>query len=283
MNEDLNIYLKSISEFYLPLSLYNAIDRYAQWEIKTPFASTDAKEQTIFELYELYKLQQFPQVVRYFLFRQTFFKNSNDEVKLIFDDLISKMRHSPNIMPMQFIELSDLQSLMINQDDKVLFSKMVFPKIQQEQKLDLLKIKAYTKEQVIIKSELKDKNGEVFNFREPLEPSEVGQLYQLFYTVHYPKTISKMDKHFVVTDENDRVIGGLCYKVLEDNVVLLDGSAITSSLQGRGLGSAMVEDFFTRMATNGVKVIKAHFLLGNYYLKHNFKVDTKWGALVKYL
>ena len=82
-----------------------------------------------------------------------------------------------------------------------------------------------------------------------------------------------MDKHFVVTDENDRVIGGLCYKVLEDNVVLLDGSAITSSLQGRGLGSAMVEDFFTRMATNGVKVIKAHFLLGNYYLKHNSVVD----------
>jgi len=92
-----------------------------------------------------------------------------------------------------------------------------------------------------------------------------------------------MDKHFVVTDSNERVIGGLCYKMLEDNVVLLDGSAITTSLQGKGIGSAMVEDFFTRMASKGVKVVKAHFLLGNYYLKHNFKVDKKWGALVRYL
>ncbi len=280
---ELNEYLITINEYYLPLSLFNSIDRYADWEQKTPQASSEAKEQTIFELYELYKLQEFPQVVRYFLFRQTHFKNANEEIKVIFDDLISKMRLHPTILPMQFIELSDLQSLMINHDDKSLFSKMVFPKIQQEQKLDLMRIKASTKDQLIIRSQLKDKNDEIFNFREPLEPSEVGQLYQLFYTVNYPKSISKMDKHFVVTDDNERVIGGLCYKVLEDNVVLLDGSAIISSLQGRGIGSAMVEDFFTRMATNGVKVIKAHFLLGNYYLKHNFHVDKKWGALVKYL
>ena len=283
MQDDLNIYLKSTLDYYLPLPLFNAIDRYAQWELKTPVATAEAIEQTIFELYELYQLQKFPQVVRYYLFMQTYFKKADEKIRVIFEDLVNKMRHSPNILPMQFIELSDLQSLMITKDDKSIFSKMVFPKILQEQKLDILRIKAYTKEQVIIRSQLKDKNGEVFNFREPLEPSEVGQLYQLFYTVNYPKTISKMDKHFVVTDENDRVIGGLCYKVLEDNVVLLDGSAIISSLQGRGIGSAMVEDFFTRMASNGVKVIKAHFLLGNYYLKHNFKVDTKWGALVKYL
>ncbi len=281
--DDLNEYMKSTSEFYLPLSLYSAIDRYTGWELKTPLASAGAKEQTIFELYELYKLQQYPQVVRYYLFRQTYFKNADENIKAVFEDLINKMRHHPKILPMQFIELSDLQSLMTAQDDKSIFSKMVFPKILQEQKLDILKIKAYTKEQVIIRSQLKDKNGVVFNFREPLEPSEVGQLYQLFYKVNYPKTISKMDQHFVVTDENDMVIGGLCYKILEDNVVLLDGSAIISSLQGRGIGSAMVEDFFTRMASNGVKVIKAHFLLGNYYLKHNFKVDNRWGALVKYL
>ena len=82
---------------------------------------------------------------------------------------------------MQMIELSDLQSLMRTKENKAVFSKMVFPKIQEEQTLNLHKIKAATKEQVIINSQLKDKNGELYNFREPLEPSEVGQLYQLFY------------------------------------------------------------------------------------------------------
>ena len=92
-----------------------------------------------------------------------------------------------------------------------------------------------------------------------------------------------MDKHFVVTDPNDRVIGGLCYKMLEDKTVLLDGTAITSSLQNRGIGSEMIEDFFARMDSLGMKLVKAHFLFGNYYLKHNFKVDKNWGALVRYI
>jgi hypothetical protein len=45
----------------------------------------------------------------------------------------------------------------------------------------------------------------------------------------------------------------------------------------------MIENFFTNMSARGVKVIKAHFLLGNYYLKHYFVVDKKWGALIKTL
>ena len=282
--DDLNTFIDKMSKsYYLPLALLNAVDRYLDWEEITPNASAGAKEQTIFELIELYKLQKYPDIVRYYLFRKTYFTQSDSKIKEVFDDLLRRMAKNFKIQPMQLIELSDLQSLMINQDDKAIFSKMVFPKIKQEQKLDILKIKAAKKEQVIVRSSLVDKEGNEYNFREPLEPAEVAKLYQLFYQVNYPKAISKMDKHFVVTDDNDLVIGGLCYKLLEDNVVLLDGSAITTSLQGKGIGSAMVEDFFTRMASKGIKVVKAHFLLGNYYLKHNFKVDKKWGALVRYL
>ncbi|MBN1253060.1 MAG: GNAT family N-acetyltransferase [Bacteroidales bacterium] len=284
LNDYLDLYINETKEkYYLPLALHNAIDRYEDWIKITPNASSNSKEQTIFELYELYKLQKLPDIIRYVLFRNTYFKDSEKQVQEIFDKLLFKLQKNPKISAMQLIELSDLQNFMKIKDDKIVFSKMVFPKKQDEQTFNLDKIKAATQEQVIINSQLKDKNGEFYNFREPLHPSEVGQLYQLFYKVNYPKTISKMDKHFVVIDNNERVIGGLCYKILEDDVVLLDGSAITDSLQGKGIGSAMVEDFFTRMSSKGIKIVKAHFLLGNYYLKHNFKVDKKWGALVRYI
>ena len=284
LKEKIKSYLIKIKEkYYLPLSLHNAIDRYEDWYKITPTANYNSKVQTIFELYELYKLQNFPDIIRYSLFRNTYFKDIKVKKAKVFDELIVKMQANPKIQAMQLIELSDLQGLMKSKEDKAVFSKMVFPKIQEEQILSINKIKADKEEHVIVNSQLIDKNGEKYNFREPLEPSEVGQLYQLFYKVNYPKTISKMDKHFVVTDKNERVIGGLCYKILEDNIALLDGSAIAASLQGRGIGSAMVEDFFTRIASRGVKIVKAHFLLGNYYLKHNFKVDKKWGALVRYI
>jgi predicted GNAT family acetyltransferase len=119
--------------------------------------------------------------------------------------------------------------------------------------------------------------------REPLEAFETGELYKLFYKENYPKKISKSDKHYILTDANERVIGGLCYKNLGEGIVLIDGMAVTSPLHGKGIGSAMMEDFFTRMKAQGIKTIKAHFLFGNYYLRHNFVIDKKWGALVKEL
>jgi len=167
--------------------------------------------------------------------------------------------------------------------DRRVFSKMIFPKMKLYQEIDIKKIVDKDKEQIIVQTIIKDNNKEKYTMREPREAAEVGKLYQLFYEENYPKTISRMDKYFVVTDKYDRVIGGISYKILENNIVLLDGSAVTSPLQGKGIGSAMINDFFTRMAARGISTIKAHYLFGNYFLKHNFKVDKNWGALVKHL
>jgi long-chain acyl-CoA synthetase len=283
LNDDLRNYMKEMHLYYLPQALNNAIERYNDWEQKNMLANSDAREQTIFELYELYKLHDLPQVVRYSLFRETYFKNATEKILEIFDQLILKMRTAPNKPAIQMAELSDLQSKMKTPEDKAIFRKMVFPKIQKDQNLNILKIKSESKDQIIVRSILKDKTGEKFDFREPIEASEVGLLYQLFYKENYPLSISKVDKHFVICDKSERIVGGLCYKILEDQTVMLNGSVVNSPLKARGLGSAMVDDFFTRMASIGVKVIKAHFLLGNYYLKNKFQADKKWGAFIKYL
>jgi len=282
--DKLENYIKNYkSSCYLPLSLYNAIDQYNEWEKMNTYSTAEAKEQTIFELIELYKLHKYPEIVRYELYRKTYFEDANQEIKDNFDKLIEKMNSEPKVVPLQFIELSDLQASIEDIEDKKVFSKMVFPTILSKQKLDIMKIGEKRIEHVIINSEIVDKNGVKYNFREPIEPSEVGFLYQLFYKENYPKEISDMDKHLVMTDKNNLIIGGLSYKNLENNTVLLDGIVINSALQGKGLGAAMIDDFFTRMSSEGIKVVKAHFLFGNYYLKHNFKVDKNWGALVKFL
>ncbi len=274
---------KNKDKYYLPLSLYNAIDQYSAWEKINPSATDYAKEQMINELYELYKIYQLPDVARFYLYKETFFSKLKEDEMVIFDRLIDRMQQSSLAQAVQFVELSDLQEVLWNKKDKSVFSKMVFPKLQTQQKIDIIKLSNDKKGKIIVRTILKDSFDVSYTFREPIGPSEVGQLYKLFYQENYPKTISKMDKHFVITDVNDRVIGGLCYKMLEDQTVLLDGSAITSSLQNRRLGSAMINDFFARMSSLGMKLIKAHFLFGNYYLKHNFKVDKKWGALVRYI
>ena len=270
-------------KFYFPLVFYNAIDKFNEWILMNPSASPWAKKQTISELIELYKLQNYPEIVRYKLYRDTYFKNIDTEIQNKFDLLLKNIEKEINASPLKFTELSDLQSIIKNKEDKKVFLKMVFPNIKGKQKFQIQKIDSKQRKDVVVKSELKDKKDKTYICREPIDPSEVGQLYQLFYKEYYPKDISERDKHLILTDSYERIIGGLVYKELEDNIVLLDGMVINSTLQGRGLGSIMLEDFFTRMSSKGIKVIKAHFLFGNYYLKHYFKVDKKWGALVRFL
>ena len=280
----LDDYLEEMqSKYYMPLAYYNSKNQYIEWEKINPAATAIAKEQTIFELSSLYRIYRFAEIVRYRLYRKTYFANANKDIKKAFDILLERMDKDTSISATHLLELSDLQAVLTSPDDKGVFSRMVFSRLQRQQKLDVVKLRESKKEQVVINSYIKDKFESEYVFREPLEPSEIGKLYRLFFEENYPKSISKMDKHMVVIDKQGRVVGGLCYIVLENNVVLLDGSAVTTPLKGRGIGSAMIDTFCNLMASEGVNIIKAHFLLGNFYLKLDFKVDKKWGALVKFL
>ena len=271
------------NNFHYPLSLELAVDQYKEWSLINPNATARAKSLTIQELIDLYKLNRYPLIVRYKFYYETYFANSSEQVKKQFNLLLERMARDTSVHPLQLIELSDLQAVIKEPDDIEVFTKMVFPGFDAAGQVEFEKIHFKQSDELVIKTILTDKYGVDYVFREPINPQEIGQLYQLFYKENYPKEISEDDKHLVLIDKYNRVIGGLAYKELEDNIVLLDGMVVISSLQGRRLGTAMINDFFARMGAKGIKVIKAHFLFGNYYLKHNFKVDEKWGALVRYL
>jgi len=281
---DLTNYLCSdLNNYYLPLALLNAVDQYNDWIKMNPLTTYVAREQTIFELMELYKLHGFTELVRYHFYRHTYFSESGKEIQKNFNNLLEAMQKNPEILPIQLVELSELQYAITDPDDKNIFSRMIFPRLQGEHRIDFLNVGEKSKGHVVVRFNLLDKTGKKYTQREPIEPREIGQLYQLFFRENYPKEISDADNHFVVADDNDKIIGGLTWRYLENKNVLLDGIVVTSSLQGKGIASAMIENFFTNMEARGVRVIKAHFLFGNYYMKHYFEVDKKWGALIKIL
>ena len=197
--------------------------------------------------------------------------------------LIDRMHENPHGLAIQLIELSDLQSFLDEPDDKNVFSRMVFPRLHGNEDIGFQKVGEYHKEHLVVRFPIQDKSGTHYILREPIEPRETGQLYQLFFRENYPKDISDNDHQYIVTDESEKIIGGLTWRYLDEENVFLDGIVVTASLQGKGIASGMIENFFTSMAARGVKIVKAHFLLGNFYLKHFFEVDKQWGALIKKL
>lgn len=277
-------YLKHIQRnYYHPLALLNAIERYENWETLNPMATQTAREQTVIELYHLYRLDRYKEIIRYFLYRNTYFANSDDSVQMAFDTLLSKMIKYKNKPPIQFLELSDLQASLQDVDDRSVFSRMVFPQIRHSNKLDILKVGESEHKHVIVHSTLKDKFGIQYTLRQPVEPAEIGQLYRLFFNENYPKQISEQDQYLVLIDMQQRVVGGICYQIQENSVAEVQGTVIASPIKERGLGSAIIDDFCSRMTTQGISIIKTHFFMQPFFEKLGFHVDKSWGALVKFL
>ena len=284
LHEHIEEYLeRTLNRFYLPLALFSAIDQYQEWYRMNPLTTNAAKEHTILELFELYKLQQHSELTRYFLYRHTFFSDTGNTIQETFDQLLSKMKDMKGGLAIQLTELSDLQAEIVNPEMKLVFSRMVFPRLQGEMGIDFLKIGDNKQEHVVVRFTFHDKTGQRYTLREPVEARETGQLYQLFFREKYPKEISDYDHQYVLTDEHEKIVGGITYRYIEDHNILLDGIVVTSALQGKGIASGMLEKFFASMSAQGVEVVRAHFLFGNYYMKHFFEVDKNWGALIKKL
>ena len=135
----------------------------------------------------------------------------------------------------------------------------------------------------MVRSLITDRHGHEYGVSEPAGPAEVGQLYRLFLKAGYPKTISEADRYLVATDEAEQIVGGVVYRNLDEDAVFLDGIVVTQALAERGIARAILADFCTRLTALGVGTIKTHFFLRRFYQKHGFRVDERWGGLVRFL
>ncbi len=277
----LNLYMaESARNYYMPLALLNAIDRYGEWAGSNPNATAAAKEDTVIELYRLYDLGRFPEIARYSLYRYTYFDGISSGITKTFDDLIAAMYLNNSRPAVQLIELSDLQGAIESPADLEVFSRLVFPHQSKPKKFELFR---QSSEQIALHSYITDTFGISYVIREPASPGEAGQLFRLFIIEKYPNSFTDEGRYFVVTDTAGRVVGGICYRAHDAETVHLDGVIVNSQLKGRGIGSAMLDDFINRMINNKYRILKTHFYLRNFYEKKGFTVDKKWGALVKYL
>ncbi|RMH70553.1 MAG: GNAT family N-acetyltransferase [Gemmatimonadetes bacterium] len=279
LGQCLERYLKDNEDFYyLPLAVRKAIEWYKTWEKTNEAIHSTARKEVVLEVYRLYRIHRFPEINRYYLYRYTYFSPMNDKVHQAFDQLLQAMQREPQKPAIEFLELSDLQSTLTRNEDRDVFSQMVFPH-ETPHKFDVLKIGDSDHKQILVHSYITDRYGETYVFRRPTEPAEIGQFYQLYF----PEVISEQDRHYIVIDSQERVVGGIRYKLMEDHIAQIDRTIVSATLRGRGLGQAMVESFCRRMESQGVQLIKTHFFLHNFYENCGFVVDHQWGVLVKIL
>jgi long-chain acyl-CoA synthetase len=263
--------------------LNGAIQRYRNWRGEQKGASAVARRQMIEEVYRLYGLQRRPEADRYHLYRHTWFDQAPTRVTGAFDTLLAAMFANPQVNASGMVELSDLQSVLQDDEDRRTFMKMVFPHTEALDTTVLLEVGDKEHRQIIVDSMITDKRGTHYHVREPLEPAEHGRLYRHFVKSGYYKTISERDRFFVVSDDNGDIVAGISWQDIGDRVAHLNGIVVAHSLLGRGISSVLIEDFCTRLANLNFNVVKTHFVLRPFFERHGFQVDKRWGGLVRML
>ncbi|MBA4377768.1 MAG: hypothetical protein C0395_03800 [Gemmatimonas sp.] len=264
-------------------ALRGAVGRFRRWELSNPDASPQARGQIVEEMLRLYGLDEQPELERYLLYRRTWFRRASDATQAAFDALIAALHREPATPATRRVELNALQETLTEPEDRHAFQRLAFPHSAAGQSAQLLAVGDSDHRQVIVSTRIQDKTGTAYSVREPVEPSEYGRLYRLFFKSGYYKTIAERDSFVIVLDAQERIVGGICWKEIEPGVVHLNGIVVATPLLGRGISSVLIEDFCTRMANLGHQAVTTLFVLRPFFERHGFHLDKRWGGLVRAL
>jgi GNAT superfamily N-acetyltransferase len=284
MTGKLDEFLAHLEEEYrIPLPLQCAVERFSTWEDSNPRATPSARERQIKELHALYGLEAHGDMARYALYRQTYFSGSSQETREAFDRLLDRMFKHPDQRPTHMVELSDLQATLTRDADRLVFSRLVFPTGRSMKPLDVKAVGDLERGHVVVSSEVRDRRGDRYTIREPIDAAEIGRLYRLYLDSGMPLSLGDQARYLMALDGEDRIVGGICFKLLDPTVAHMDGLVISEALRGHGLGGELLEDFSQRLESQGVKALNTHFISRPFLKAHGFKVDERWGGLIRFL
>lgn len=282
--ERLDEYLERLKEeYHVPLPLQCAVERFTDWERSNPRATPSAKERQIKELHSLYRLEAYQDMGRYTLYRRTYFADAAPETTGTFDRLLARMFKNPDQRPTHMVELSDLQTTLTRDADRLVFSRLVFPSDKSVKPLDVMAIGNQERGYVVVTSHVRDRRGDRYTIREPIDPAEIGRLYRLYLDSGMPLSLGDQARYLLVIDGEERIVGGICYKLLEPTVAHMDGLVISDGLRGHSLGGELLEDFSHRLESQGVTALNTHFISRPFLRAHRFRVDERWGGLIRFL
>ena len=268
--------------YHKPLALRCAIRRFRQWAVHTPDATPRARERTAGELHRQYRLGRFGEMARYRLYLETYFAEAGEDVRTAFHALLGAMQRHPEAHPTRLHELSELKATLGSDDDRMVFSRLVFPLLKQDRPLDIIEVDGEGKGPLVVSSHVTDKHGVSYAVREPLGPGEIGRLYRLFLKRGLPTRLSSRDRHLLALDAESQIVAGARFRVEDEGLVQLEGITATPSLRRRGIRSALLEDFCSRMAELGMTLVRTHFSQRTFFIPRGFRPDNRWGGLVRY-
>ena len=261
--------------------------RYERWYDLNPEATLQARASILQELYNDYDLDNliddYPETrVRYFM--MTCFKNNNLDLNNEFKAIISEMRKGTiNPLNLQKRILNIQTTILLNDEEKFFLARMLFPHVNAVDYVKLVTTLKGTDEQLNLIFQAKGNDGKIYQIRPPLVPKEIAQFHTLLTESSLTGKFTINHEFLLVFNNINRIIGGLFWKPMEKERIHLEWVAVKQKNRGFNLSKILLNDFFKRMLHQNIKVITVGFYVEKFFSKHGFKLNKRYGGLVKIL
>ena len=282
ISTEIERYLKEILDCpYIDSYILSALKNYTDWIEENPSPPQKAKEVFVNNLYSLYRIDKYPEIYKYIFYSKTYYSDSSREIWFLFTKLINSLFKYPEEPASSRIELAELQEELKDEIDKRVLNNLIYPSISKN--FELMTEEESEEKEIVLKTKITDAFGVNYTIRKPISAFEIANLHKIFILDNYPIKIDPSLKYLIITDDEDEetIVGGLCYKIQYMNLAQLEGIDIAKPYRKKDLSRKLLEDFYNRLRADGIKTLITYFYLNRFFEKFGFKIDSRWGGLVK--
>ena len=282
ISNELDNYFKIINNSpYIDSYILSAVKNYTDWLDQNPSPAKQACENFANNLYSLYRLDKYPEIYKYIFYSRTFFSTSSQDVWLLFAKLINSLFRFPDEPVANRIELFELQEALKDEIDKRVLNNLIYPSISQN--FELMAGEESDEKEILLKTKVTDSFGFSYTIRKPISAFEIASLHKIFILDNYPIKMEHNLQYLIIIDDEDEesIVGGLCFNIKYMNIAQLEGIDISKPYRKRDLSRKLLEDFYNRLHSEGIKTLTTYFYLNTFFEKFGFKIDSRWGGLVK--
>ena len=259
--------------------------RYERWLDLNKNATLKARGSILQELYNDYNLdsflEEYPETrVRFFM--MNCFKNSSKELTVSFQNIIKDLRKK-DLNPWSLQNrISEIQSqIILNEDEKFFLARMLFPHVDSADYVELVTTKYGKEEKLNLVFQTECNDGKLYTIRPPFIPKEIAQFHTILVDSSLSSTFTSEHEFLLAFNNRNRIAGGLYWKKIDEKKIHLEWVAIKQKYQKISLSKRLMSDFFKRKKHQGIKNITVGFYAEDFFTKHGFKLDKRFGGMVK--
>ncbi|MFQ5603232.1 MAG: GNAT family N-acetyltransferase [bacterium] len=288
LKQKLTNFLETVHEKgFLPNRLHFAIQRYSRWMQLNPAATPQAKMQTLQDLHNTYMLEKLEKEypgARVQLFRDTIFQNSHQKIHHGLNEIVRKIKNNDLSDDKLLEKIAALRNrVKFSTEEEFFLARMTYPHLSPTDSAQLISLASEGMQKTDLVLFIEDHDGNEVSIRHPATPKEIARLHRLFKIAKLPVQFQPDHKYLVALNENSQVIGGLFYRPTDTEHTHLEKIVVEERHRKKGVSDGLLREFFNRIQSQGITTVTVGFLRPEYFYKFGFKIDHRYGNMVKKL